>query len=357
MNTTNSYPRNAWYQAAWSHEIIESGTLSRTILDTPVLLLRGGGKVSALLDRCPHRFAPLSRGRFDGTALRCGYHGLSFDVSGTCIHNPHGAIPARAQVLAFPLVEKHAGLWIWLGDAAKADISLIPDVGFIDATPATALSFGHMHTPANWQLIVDNLLDLAHSDYLHPAFGNFMTSAKTALNEHPDGMSIRWEAKNATVPLVFKILVPEGAADMWVQADWNAPSVIGLEAGATPTGVTPKESSLYSYHALTPETMTTTHYFYGFARNFRTGDRALTTRLGELGAHAFEHEDKPMISAQQQRIGVDGIMALHPVYLTVDAGPMKARRKVQTLIEAESRASRGGNPASASHSTTLPTEA
>ena len=69
---------NCWYMAGWSHEVGENG-LARRIIDRPVFVYRlGDGSIAAVLDRCPHRFAPLSRGSRDGDNLVCGYHGLAF---------------------------------------------------------------------------------------------------------------------------------------------------------------------------------------------------------------------------------------------------------------------------------------
>jgi len=52
-------------------------------------LFRGPmGEVIALEDRCPHRFSPLSMGKITAQCtIECGYHGLQFDGSGTCVVN------------------------------------------------------------------------------------------------------------------------------------------------------------------------------------------------------------------------------------------------------------------------------
>ena len=45
---------------------------------------------SVLLDMCPHRFAPLSIGRYnpDTQCIECPYHGWNFDTDGTLTHVP-----------------------------------------------------------------------------------------------------------------------------------------------------------------------------------------------------------------------------------------------------------------------------
>lgn len=54
--------RHCWYMAGWSGEIGKAG-LARQILGKPVYLYRlEDGAIAAILDRYPHRFAPLSMG-------------------------------------------------------------------------------------------------------------------------------------------------------------------------------------------------------------------------------------------------------------------------------------------------------
>jgi len=101
--------RNCWYMAGWSEEVGEAG-LSRRIMNQPVFLCRlADGGITALLDRCPHRFAPLSRGTRDGDLVVCGYHGLAFSPEGKCVRNPFAdRIPAGTDVPTFAVTEREA---------------------------------------------------------------------------------------------------------------------------------------------------------------------------------------------------------------------------------------------------------
>ncbi len=91
------FPRNGWYAAIWSKDLAET-PVARTFLDQQVVLFRGkGGKPGALEDRCCHRAAPLSLGAVEGDNLRCGYHGLTFDTKGQCVHIPGQDIDPRER--------------------------------------------------------------------------------------------------------------------------------------------------------------------------------------------------------------------------------------------------------------------
>src|SRR6266850_7453680 len=130
MGSSSAFLLNCWYQVGWNYEV-NAGPLARTVLETPLILFRDGDRVATLLDRCPHRFAPLSAGKFLGDRIQCGYHGLAFDGSGRCVANPHGPITNIMRTRSFPTVERHAALWVWMGDPEIADADLIPDLSYI----------------------------------------------------------------------------------------------------------------------------------------------------------------------------------------------------------------------------------
>ena len=69
---SGTYLHNAWYVAAWADELAGGKIIGRTFLNEPVVIYReGNGKLVALDDRCPHRFAPLSMGQvLDGNRIQ-----------------------------------------------------------------------------------------------------------------------------------------------------------------------------------------------------------------------------------------------------------------------------------------------
>src|ERR1035441_8316838 len=116
------YLNNAWYVAGWSKEITRK-PLGRMFLNEPVVLYRGeDGVIVALEDRCCHRGMPLSHGEVFDNNIRCEYHGLLFDGAGSCVDIPgQSLIPASAKVRSFAVAEKDDLVWIWMGDAEKAN--------------------------------------------------------------------------------------------------------------------------------------------------------------------------------------------------------------------------------------------
>lgn len=339
-----SYLRNCWYVAAWPEDVGPQG-LARTLLETPVFLMRdAGGTAHALLDRCPHRFAPLSAGVVTGGEVTCRYHGLAFAGDGRCVRNPHGPVLAALTVPSFPLVERHRALWIWLGDAALADPALIPDLAFLGDAPDTAFNNGYLHGAAHYQLYVDNILDLSHTDYLHPDTlgGGSITRTRGKVEQLASGaISIKWDCPDDEPPPLVRSKLPPGVtrADSWTHVEWHAPAVMKLVNGAVPTGA-PRDGPGIStnVHIMTPEGPRSTHYFFASTRNYAVDDAELNETIGVTRARIFATEDEPMIAAQQARIGDAEFWSLKPALLRIDEGAVTVRRRLDALIAAEQSA-------------------
>ena len=81
--------RNAWYVAAWDHEVTADQLFGRTVLGEPLVLYRTrDGRLVALEDRCCHRHYPLREGTLTGDCIQCRYHGFTYDGTGACIRVP-----------------------------------------------------------------------------------------------------------------------------------------------------------------------------------------------------------------------------------------------------------------------------
>src|SRR5216684_597579 len=162
-----SFPMNAWYAAAWDVDI-KQALFPRTICGKHVVMYRqGNGEVTALEDACWHRLVPLSKGRLEGDSVVCGYHGLKYNSSGRCTFMPsQETINPSACVRAYPVVERHRFVWLWMGDPAMADPALVPDMHWND-DPAWAGDGKTIHVKCDYRLVVDNLMDLTHETFVH----------------------------------------------------------------------------------------------------------------------------------------------------------------------------------------------
>ncbi len=64
-----------------SSDLAEGGMLAGHVGDDEVLLVRHGGKVSAIAAHCTHYHGPLADGLVVGNTIRCPWHHACFDLS------------------------------------------------------------------------------------------------------------------------------------------------------------------------------------------------------------------------------------------------------------------------------------
>lgn len=340
-----TFPLNAWYAAAYDVEV-KHALLARTICDQKIVMFRRrDGSVAALEDACWHRLLPLSMGRLEGDEVVCGYHGLVFNGDGRCTHMPsQETINPSACVRSFPVVQKHRFVWVWPGDPALADESKVPDLHWND-DPAWAGDGKLITVKCDYRLVLDNLMDLTHEAFVHgTSIGNRAVAEAPFVATHGDRTATvtRW-MENIDPPPFWAAQIRsatgyEGKVDRWQIIRFEPPCTIAIDVGVAPAGTGAREGDRskgvngYVLNTITPETATTCHYFWAFARNYRLGDQRLTHELREGVASIF-HEDELVLEAQQKAIDE------HPDYtfynLNIDAGSMWARKLIDRMIAAE----------------------
>lgn len=345
-----TFLRNSWYVAAWDFEVHRLQMMRRLILNEPVLLYRkADGAVVALEDQCCHRQAPLSAGSLRGDNVVCGYHGFTYDPSGACVRIPsQDTIPSNARVKSYPIVERQHLVWIWMGDPDKADETLIEDFPWFE-DPGWRFKGERLDLKANYMLLVENLCDLTHLPYVHET-----TLAATAipLNEIPvettrDGNRVRVErwVLDTPTPAYFRLIAgfeKEKRVDRWMHLEFVPPALIKVDIGAAAAGTGAREGdrgqgvTTRNCNLITPETETTTHYFWAQAQDFGLDDPTITDLDFQMVHGAFQ-EDVGMIEGQQRNIDRDPGFA--QVNVASDIGGVQARRIVDDLIAAENRVS------------------
>ena len=341
-----NFLRNTWYCAGWSEEI-KDRPLARTLLNEPVMFFRTtDGTIAALADRCPHRFAPLHLGVFDGEHIECPYHGLKFGADGACVHNPHGngVIPQAAFVKRYPVTERYGAIWIWMGDVRRADPSKIVDLSEVQPRPGWSVIRSYLRLQVHYELVTDNLMDLSHVRFLHP-FLTFKGDPPVGFREErslkQDGDAIWAMNQRFSQPVtpLFQMLWEGQAppvATMRANMRWNAPAVLYLDCGMSPEGCDIADGpSALTAHILTPETDSSTHYFWAQARDGLVGRADADQQMRETIDNIFTNEDASMIAACQQRMGTSDLFSLKPVLLPGDAPAVRVRRVLQDLIDRE----------------------
>lgn len=332
---------NSWYVAGWGADLKPGERVARTFLNLPIVLFRTeGGHACALEDRCCHRALPLSFGTVDGERIRCSYHGLEFNVAGQCEKIPaQDKIPLTACVRRYPLVEKDSLLWIWMGDIALADDSEIPDHPW-HSNPRFKWKGHHFDIQGNWELLIENLMDLSHLPYIHARTigGNPDLHFGIKTNAVREGNRVRVSRymPDSQPPPTYRAAKNfTGTIDRWQEIEFQ-PVLIRINTGACDAGTGAYEGyrdhgfSMIGFHGITPETETTTHYFWSIATDAVT--KGVPEQIFEQTADTFR-EDQEVLELQQLRMSAEPDRPL--IDIASDVGARQARQILRRLIKAE----------------------
>ncbi|MSQ69906.1 MAG: aromatic ring-hydroxylating dioxygenase subunit alpha [Betaproteobacteria bacterium] len=343
---------NAWYVAAWPAEVASDKLLARTICAKEMVFFRdAAGRAVALEDRCCHRQLPLSQGWMEQSTVRCGYHGMRFDGAGLCVEVPaQDFIPPGARVIAYPVVERHGWIWVWPGDADRADPALVPDMFERNDHPDWTSGGGTTYIKGHYELISDNLLDLTHETYIHrDSLGN------QAVVEHPievtsgeDTVTVqRLMIDHEPAPFWKKMLHlklgRDVSADRWQIINFAPPANLVLDVGVAPTGTGVPQGKRSAgvegcnLNAITPESEDSTWYFWAFSRKFVREDGELSKKLVDTVRGIFE-QDRVAIEAVHQTMKKNAGRPV--VHLLNDKGQNLARRMVARRLEQEAATQR-----------------
>ena len=329
-----AYVLDAWYAAAAADEVGTS-PLARVLLEEPVVLYRtAAGQPVALADRCVHRFARLSAGQVCGDAIACPYHGMRYGPDGACIAIPgQERIPAQARVRSFPVLERYGLLFVWMGDPALADPRRLVDIPQYGGSE-WGLSRGYARFECGWRVILENLIDPAHTSFVHQrtignAAGDSVPLQARQLGEHTIECG-RWIDNAPAVPIVQRFANPAGHVDRWQYYYVTPPCTSLVDFGALPTGRphTPEEQArapyrVLSYAFITPVGPASSHYFSFQLRNFAAADEAVTREFEQLYHETFE-EDRLLLEGVQQ--AEERQPAAQPLLIASDSGVARLRR-------------------------------
>jgi vanillate O-demethylase monooxygenase subunit len=336
-----SIVRNAWYVLGWDSEV-DREPLARTICGVPVIAYRKLDRsVVAMRDACPHRLLPLSQGIREGDSIRCRYHGLKLGPDGVAEEMPLRNDRVNHKVCAevFVVAERHRFVWIWVGDRERADPALIPDLWPCSAE-GWVFDGGHYRVECDYRLLIDNLMDLTHETYVHMGSIGQPELMEAPIENRVDGDRVfvtRWMPGVDAPPFWRGALKKDGPVDRWQICEFVPPSTVMIDVGVAPVGA---GASLEDHDqgvrgfvidVMTPESATSTHYFWGMARNFDIHDTGFTARFKAQQGKVFM-EDVEILEAQQRSILANPDLKLRA--FNIDAGAVRARRIIERLAGA-----------------------
>ena len=333
---------NAWYVAGWAFEFGED--LRRvTILATHLVMYRTAeGDVIALEDRCPHRLLPLSKGRRIGDGIQCGYHGMTFDQTGTCIRIPgQDTIPAKAYVESRLVHQRHDIVWVWMGDPVLASVDDIFDMPEFTDPSWEAHQGGQLHLNSHYLNVAENLVDPAHVSFVHSTTLGSVASEDVRVKTDTTGDPIvawRWIRNAPPVGFFQEFGNFAGNVDRWHYYYLHLPCTAVIDFGSADVEVNIAEDQrnqglrIFSLHFMTPVDERHTIDRWMHIRNTAINDGAASAKIDELFNIAFA-EDKVILEAIQ--IEEDRPMKRKPIRVAIDKGPNIYRKRIERLVEKE----------------------
>lgn len=332
---------NNWYPAAWSTEVTRN-LLSRTFFGQAAVLFRTeAGEPAILVDRCPHKGTPLSLGELKGDVVVCPYHGLEFDCTGRCVRIPsQPSIPPTAKVRSFPCMERYGLVWFWPGDPSLADETRLFHFKNQGAPGWDCAQGPYTLFPSSIENILDNLVDPAHTTFVHKKTIGGSDAADVPLEVRQEGDTVtvgRWIEKSQPVPIMQRYGNFSGPVDRWQEYHVFLPNISLVDMGALEVGEARDEATrdtryrTLSYAVLAPETATTTHYFWFVLRSFAVGDETVTADLVRSYVATFD-EDRALLGAIQRN---SGDMQSGSLRLAIDNASVRVRKILARMARDE----------------------
>jgi len=335
------YIRNYWYVAGFASEFTE-GFTTATILEDEIVLYRTADEAVALQDRCPPRALPLSMGKRIGDNLQCGYHGMTFGPDGGCVRVPgQRSVPPQAWARRYPTVERHGLVWIWMGDPARADESLIFDLPQFSDPHWTAVQGDALRFNSNYLNVADNLCDPAHVSFVHPTTLGNASSEDVPVKAKRNGLTVevsRWIRNGPPIGFFQAYGGFEGNVDRWHYYYLHSPCIAVIDFGSADAALElPPERrgegvQIFALHFMTPVDATTTIDRWVHLRNTATDDPAAVEKISDLLRIAFA-EDKVVLEAIQRKELQP--WDREPVRIAIDGGAKIYRRIIREMLAAD----------------------
>jgi len=296
------WPDGLWYFAAFSREL-SGAPLRRMLFGAPYVMGRAAdGSAFALSDVCPHRAAPLSKGRIDGDAIACPYHGWRFSLKdGRCLEAPAlietPALSARGVATAAPRIAERSGVvWVYRGEGEPETAP--PECGFEEAPKVRVL----LGAEGPFDEAVIGLADPAHTPVVHKQWwwrqGAARREKHKAFEPTPLGFMMPAHAPSSN-SRIYRLI---GGA-MTTEIEFRLPGV-RIETIAN------SRRRIVSLTAMTPAEDRRTHIAHMIW--WTPGALDLARPFAQGMAEDFLRQDAEILSAQEENLRLG---AHRPIYL------------------------------------------
>jgi len=174
-----------------------------------------------------------------------------------------------------------------------------------------------------------------------------IAQARATIEPVPRGIRVTRKIHDVPPPPYYRAVRElSGNLDRWFIYDFVLPGTLLMHSGGRPVGDAEGDMRravrLHSCQTVTPETETTTHYFFQQSRRVDEGDHSIAEALHRSLLVAFE-EDRAMITAQSRAIDADPGAPM--MLLAMDAAVVRFRKLLaETVAEEQASGSASAAP-------------
>jgi phenylpropionate dioxygenase-like ring-hydroxylating dioxygenase large terminal subunit len=334
---SQSYPNDCWYLAARTEQIGRRLTPLRIAGKSVVLARSSDGSVAALADRIAHRPYPLSLGRLEDDRIISGLDGWVYTLDGQCVHVPSQTlVPVDAQVRTYPVVDDGVFVWLWPGDARRAQRRRPPALDWVQDSNWTGAG-ADLVVAANYLFLLEMFADVTSVPYLAPSIAPPVLSA---------GPTPPLEVEVSETAVTFVRRYPAAALPDWHSAATGLPTDAAYghrEFGvlASPSVWTDEwevqaddvRYNLRFVQAVTPVDERSARLTWQVSRDFNVADDAVTQALTAAFADYYRRI-AAACEAMQRCVDADGPGI--DVDVSADVAALHVRRILRALVHEES---------------------
>lgn len=215
MINTSGTLKNYWYAAAQSKQIQKNKPYRCSIFDLPIVIWRTSQGLTALLDRCAHRNAPLSYGKVIKENIICPYHGWTFNANGECVNIPSegeskAATISNKSIETFPVKEQDDLIWVWMGREQEVDKEPFQ----MPIVKRKGWHYYYMETmfDNNVTDLVENFMDVPHTVFVHKGWFRDKKQIKVPMlvERTEDSVLVTYQQENDSIGAFNWLVNPKG---------------------------------------------------------------------------------------------------------------------------------------------------
>ena len=275
LTNTSTGLRRGWHPVMRASELALNTPVRIELLGEPYVITRFEHKITAFVDKCPHRNARISDGCVTNGHLQCPYHGWEFNTHGAVEFIPalgaDATLPPNASLTPAFVQVRYDLIWV----APQDPVTDIINIAAWENPSLRQVWLPAVDINAGAGQFIDNFLDFGHFPFVHA--GTFGAGEDSHINDYSAerdesgwGFTVNYEHSiaNNEDPLVATGEHPLVQPRI-MRYEFHAPfsCVLHLE-----TPLTGMSNSIVTF--CQPMTLTTTRLFSVMLRNDCDTDEA-----------------------------------------------------------------------------------